>query len=94
MVLQAVISQQLVNDKEGRLLPVFEVMTNTPAVRNLIREGKTHQLNNAITSSVNEGMTAMDGMLEKLVKDHVISVAEALNHAFDPVILRKRLDEV
>lgn len=93
MVLQAVISQQLVNDKDGRLLPVFEVMTNTPAVRNLIREGKTHQLNNAITSSVNEGMTAMDGMLEKLVKEHVISSSEALNHAFDPVILRKRLDE-
>lgn len=94
MVLQAVISQQLINDKEGRLLPVFEVMTNTPAVRNLIREGKTHQLNNAITSSVNEGMTAMDGMLEKLVKERVISSHEALNHAFDPVILRKRLDEV
>jgi twitching motility protein PilT len=94
MVLQAVISQQLINDKEGRLLPVFEVMTNTPAVRNLIREGKTHQLNNAITASVNEGMTAMDGMLEKLVKERVISSHEALNHAFDPVILRKRLDEV
>lgn len=93
MTLQAVISQQLIQDKEGKLLPVFEVMNATPAVKNLIREGKTHQLINAISSSVNEGMISMDAMLVDLVKSGKISTQEALDHAFDPIIIKKRLTE-
>ncbi len=93
MVLQAVISQQLVTDVDGKLLPVFEVMNSTPAVKNLIREGKTHQLMNAITSSVNEGMVSMDAMLIHLVKKNQITLQEALDHSFDPLIVKKRLSE-
>jgi twitching motility protein PilT len=93
MTLQAVISQQLVTDLQGNLLPVFEVMNSTPAVRNLIREGKTHQLMNAISSSVNEGMVSMDAMLINLVKAGKISTQEALDHSFDPVLVKKRLAE-
>lgn len=93
MVLQAVISQQLIQDKQGKLLPVFEVMNSTPAVKNLIREGKTHQLQNAISSSVNEGMISMDAMLVQLVKSETISVQEALDHSFDPGLVKRRLDE-
>ncbi len=93
MVLQAVISQQLIQDKQGKLLPVFEVMNSTPAVKNLIREGKTHQLQNAISSSVNEGMISMDTMLVQLVKSDTIEVQEALDHSFDPGLVKRRLAE-
>jgi twitching motility protein PilT len=93
MTLQAVISQQLISDKEGQLIPVFEVMNSTPAVRNLIREGKTHQLMNAISSSINEGMISMDTMLGNLVKSGKITSQEALNHSFDPSLLKKRMAE-
>jgi twitching motility protein PilT len=93
MTLQAVISQQLISDKEGQLIPVFEVMNSTPAVRNLIREGKTHQLMNAISSSVNEGMISMDSMLGNLVKSGKITSQEALDHSFDPHLLKKRMAE-
>lgn len=93
MVLQAVISQQLVTDKQGKLLPVFEVMNSTPAVKNLIREGKTHQLMNAISSSVNEGMISMDAMLVQLVKAGKIDQQEAIEHSFDPGLVRKRITE-
>jgi len=93
MTLQAVISQQLISDKDGLLIPVFEVMNSTPAVRNLIREGKTHQLMNAISSSVNEGMISMDTMLGKLVKSGKITAQEALDHSFDPSLLKKRMAE-
>lgn len=93
MVLQAVISQQLITDKHGKLLPVFEVMNSTPAIKNLIREGKTHQLMNAISSSVNEGMISMDAMLVQLVKSGTIEVQEALDHSFDPGLVKKRITE-
>jgi twitching motility protein PilT len=93
MVLQAVISQQLITDKEGKLIPVFEVMNSTPAVKNLIREGKTHQLMNAISSSVNEGMISMDAMLVQLAKSGKIEIQEALDHSFDPNLVKKRITE-
>jgi len=93
MTLQAVISQQLVQDKQGNLIPVFEVMNSTPAVKNLIREGKTHQLMNAISSSVNEGMISMDAMLISLVKSNKIDAQEAIIHSFDPILVKKRLAE-
>jgi len=93
MVLQAVISQQLITNKEGKLIPVFEVMNSTPAVKNLIREGKTHQLMNAISSSVNEGMISMDAMLVQLVKSGQVDAQEALDHSFDPGLVKKRIVE-
>lgn len=94
MVLQAVISQQLLRTKDGKLVPVFEVMTNATAIRNQIREGKTHQLNNTIISSVDEGMISMDSMILAMVRDDIIDEAEALAHSFDAAIMKKRIKEL
>jgi twitching motility protein PilT len=94
MVLQAVISQQLLRTKDGRLVPVFEVMTNATAIKNQIREGKTHQLNNTIISSVDEGMISMDSMILDLVRNDIVDEAEALAHSFDPAIMKKRIKEM
>lgn len=93
MVLEAVISQQLLKTVDGKLIPAFEVMINTPAVRNQIRDGKTHQLNNTIASSLDEGMVSMDSMLLDLVKSKKISEAEAISHSFDANLFKKRIKE-
>ena len=68
LVIEGVVSQQLVPAKDGSLIPAFEVMTVTPAVRNMIRESKAHQLDNVISSSAADGMISMDQSLLQLVK--------------------------
>lgn len=68
MVLQAVISQQLVPDINGHNIPVFEVMRLNPAIRNMIRDNKVHQIDGVISSSAHEGMRAMDQSLLELYK--------------------------
>ena len=55
-VLQAVISQQLIPSVDGTLIPVFEIMEVTPAIRNMIRENKVHQIDGLIYSSTGSGM--------------------------------------
>jgi len=92
MVLEAVISQQLIHLKSGDLTPVFEVMTNSLAVRNQIREGKTHQLKNTIASSSSEGMISMDSMLLELLEKDLITQDEALIHSFDSDLLLKKIN--
>ncbi len=74
MVLQAIVSQQLIPSIEGPLIPVFEVMFCTPAIRNMIREGKVHQIDNIIdTSEQKEGMISMDKALIGLYKSGKIT---------------------
>ena len=55
MVLQAVISQQLVPTLDGKQTPAFEIMYTNPAIKNLIREAKTHQIDSAIQSGCGTG---------------------------------------
>ena len=92
MVLQAVISQQLVETVEGKVVPAFEVMMCNTAIRNMIREAKTHQIENAIFSSPAEGMTTMDASLIQLCERGVISPEEAIVHSMSPDVMRKKLD--
>ncbi|MFR7591715.1 MAG: type IV pilus twitching motility protein PilT [Longibaculum sp.] len=91
MVLNAVISQQLIPSLDGKMIPVFEIMICTPAIRNLIREGKTHQIDNAIASSKDQGMVNMDDSLLELFQNHQISKETALLYATHPAVLEKKL---
>ncbi|MCL2826030.1 MAG: PilT/PilU family type 4a pilus ATPase, partial [Eggerthellaceae bacterium] len=68
MVLQAIVSQQLVPTVDGREVPAFEIMIANTAVRNLIREEKTHQLDSAIAAGVAGGMRTMDQSLFDLCR--------------------------
>ncbi len=72
--LQMVITQRLFKrtDKDGRIA-AFEVMACNVAVRNLIREGKIHQITNAMQTAKAEGMVTMDNAIEKLVSTGKIS---------------------
>jgi twitching motility protein PilT len=77
--LQGVVCQQLVQsaDGQGRLVAV-EVMTATPAIRNLIREGKTHQVYSALQAGASHGMQTMDSSLAQLVREGRITYDAAL----------------
>lgn len=81
--LRAVISQQLVKSADGKgRVAAVEIMVNNAAVANLLREGKTEQLENALNSGGLQGMQSMDGALRRLLDAHMIRGAEAYDKAF------------
>lgn len=92
MVLRAVVSQQLVPAKDGSLVPAFEIMTGTPAIRNLIREEKTHQMDSVIAASADNGMITMDQSLYNLYKAGTITKETALQYAIHEDVLARRLE--
>ena len=91
MVLQAVISQQLVPDVDGHSIPVFEVMRLTPAIRNMIRDNKVHQIDGVIYSSSQEQMRSMDQSLLELYKNGAITKDTALKYAANAEMLKRKL---
>lgn len=89
MVLLAIVSQRLLPTVEGdgRVL-AFELLKNTTAIANLIREGKTHQVLSTMETSAREGMVTMDKSLKKLYADGYISFEEAKAHMRNPKDLK------
>lgn len=88
--LRAVLSQQLVPtaDGQGRVLAA-ELMVVTPAIRNLIREGKTPQIANSLATSADVGSITMDNALLRLYRDRSISAQVAIDAAHDPEYVSK-----
>lgn len=92
MVLRAVVSQRLIPRVDGGQICVFEAMTITPAVQNMIRDGKTHQIDNAIFGgAADQSMLSMDSELLRLVREGVITRDNAILYASNPELMRKRL---
>lgn len=91
MVLNAVISQQLVPTVDGQMVPAFEIMSVTPAIRNMIRDNKVHQIDGLIATSVKDDMISMDMSLMNLCKQGIITKETALTYASNPEMLKKRL---
>ncbi len=91
-VLEGVVSQQLVKkqNKDGVVLAT-EVMYTTPAIKNLIREGKNFQINSVIQTGQALNMHLMEDNLSKLVKSNLITEDEAYLKAFDPLLLKQFL---
>lgn len=89
MVLGAVVSQQLLPTVDGRLVPAFEIMTMNSAIRTLIRDEKTHQIDTILQSA--PGMQTMDNCILKMFKDGVITSETAVNYAYNPEIMQKRI---
>lgn len=91
-VLVSVISQQLIPtyDGNGRVAS-FEVLHANQAIRNLIRENKTHQITSIIQTNRQTGMITMDESLLKLTKDGMITREQALIFAQDPIGLERRI---
>lgn len=87
-----IISQRLIPriDREGRIV-VTEILKINSAAKNLIREGKTYQLNNVILTGKEEGMISLDNSLAELVKAKVINKESALAYASDKKNLKTLL---
>jgi twitching motility protein PilT len=92
VALQGIATQQLLPtaDGKGRVLAA-EVLVPTPAVRNLIREGKTHQIYSAIQTGASFGMQTMDTSLAELVRRNVITRELAEARSSSPEELRRLL---
>ncbi len=83
-VLEAVIAQRLIPINGGGRRAVSEIMIATPGIRNLIREGKTHQLDNTIRTSVDIGMLSIEHSLVTLVRKGIITSEKAQEYAVHP----------
>ena len=92
MVLQAVVSQQLVPSTDGKMAAAFEIMTVTPAIRNMIRDNKIPQIDGVLYSSMNNpSMVSMDTSLLNLFRAGKITRDTALTYASNVDMLSKKL---
>lgn len=91
MVLQAVVCEQLVPTIDGGLVPAFEIMLMNPALCNMIREAKVHQIESVLFSHRAEGMITMDTSLFELYEAGKISRETALLYCNHPEILSKKI---
>lgn len=80
-VIEAIISQRLIPGIEGGRYPAQEILLATSAVRNIVREGKTHLLDNVIQTSSGVGMITMENTLARLVKEGKVSLDVALSYS-------------
>jgi twitching motility protein PilT len=94
-VIESVVCLRLLPHASGvGRVPASEVMVATPAIRNLIRENKTHQIHNSIVTSRGMHMQTFDMSLRDLVRKHMITAEEAFNASMHPEELRKLIEGV
>lgn len=91
MVLQCIVSMQLVPDVNNQQVAAFEILKVTPAIRNMIREKKIPQIEGLLYSSNKEDMISMDMSLLELYKSGRITAETALSHATNPDMLKRKL---
>ena len=90
-LIRGVVCQQLITTTDGHLQPVFEILKTNPAIQNMIREGKMHQLDSAMQANAAEGMTTMDGSLFELWQKGLITKETALSVCNNYEFLSKRI---
>lgn len=90
-VLTTVISQQLVPTVDGGRVPAFEIMTVTPAIRNMIRDNKVYQIDGIIYGSSADDMISMDNSLLSLYHQGKITKETALSYATNADMLARKL---
>ena len=82
--IQAVITQTLLKKRAGGRIAALEILIGTPAVRNLIRENKVHQILSSMQTGQNVGMQTLDMALVELVRRNLVSVEEAQSRTLTP----------
>lgn len=92
MQLKTVVTQKLLPCKTGGVIPAFEIMHINSAIRNLIREAKTHQIDGIIQTSAQEGMIGMDAFIFKLIQNGSITEDTALIHSVNSVQMARRIN--
>jgi len=92
-VLKAVVSQRLIPSSSKGMVPAVEVLLANTAVQNLIREGKTHQIDNIISTSGNIGMVTLESSLAQLVKEGKVEFNDALQESMNKDELRRIVEQ-
>lgn len=86
-VLLGIFSQRLVPRVSGGRIPAYELLIATPAVRNLIREGKTYEIDLMIETGAKEEMVTLNQSLTALVQKNEITMEDAIGYSLDPKLL-------
>ncbi|PIP86704.1 type IV pili twitching motility protein PilT [Candidatus Campbellbacteria bacterium CG22_combo_CG10-13_8_21_14_all_43_18] len=87
--LTGIFSQRLVKRVSGGRIPAYELLINNKAVSNLIREGRTHEVDSIIEISSDIGMISMERSLANLAREGEVSLDEARLHSLNPALLEK-----
>ena len=90
-VLRTVVSQELLPDTSGSMVPAFEIMHTNSAIRSLIRDSRNYQIDTVIASGGSEGMVSMDQSILALYRSGEITRDTALDHASNPEQLQRQL---
>jgi len=91
MSLRMVVTQRLLTNINGESIPAFEIMRVNNAISNIIREGKTHQIDGVIQTSAQEGMIGMDAYIMKLLRNGDITKETALRNASNHDQMQRQL---
>jgi len=86
--LLGIMSQRLIPRIKGGLIPACEIMINTPAISNLIRENKIHEMPMIIETSAEIGMISLNRYLANLVRAKEVAIESAMSYSLDPAELR------
>jgi twitching motility protein PilT len=92
-VMDVVISERLLPSATLGVVPAFEIMVNTDAIANLIREGKPHMIDNVINTSSQFGMISLEKSMAELVKSGVVTFEDAIKFAIRPNDLKRFIDK-
>jgi twitching motility protein PilT len=92
--LVGIVSQRLIPRIDGGRIPAYEVMLVNSAVRNLIRERKSYQIDLVIETSMQEGMSTLNRSLVNLVRNKQISLENAELYSLNPSELRILLERM
>jgi twitching motility protein PilT len=88
--LTGIVYQRLIPRIDGGLVAAYEVLVATPAVRNLVREGKTNQLRNALVTGQREGMLTLEQSLSTLISKGLITYEDATSRSLYPKDIDQR----
>ena len=91
MSLRMVVTQRLLTNMQGESIPAFEIMRVNNAISNIIREGKTHQIDGVIQTSAQEGMIGMDAFIMKLFRNGDITKETAMRNASNHDQMQRQL---
>lgn len=88
--LSCVVYQRLIPRIGGGMVAAYEVLVATPAVRNLIKEGKTHQLRNSVVTGHRDGMVSLEQSLSQLIADGTVTLEDAAARSLHPKDIETR----
>ncbi len=93
--LQGIVCQQLLKTADDKMIvPAMEVLVVNDAIRNLIREGKTHQIDTILQTNIKNGMMPMDFSLAQLAKSKIITTEDAYSRCVDPDTFKRYMSAI